>query len=106
MTLRGRCRGGHTHTQSLRPGLMYDRQTMPPAVSQSVDTHRDHLRDQLPPVLDKLVDSLSGLKDTISTLTTGNTTRESQACDADKRLSMSGRKFDASKVTQFNGLYP
>ena len=85
---------------------MYDRHTMTPDVSQSVDTHRDQLRDQLPPVLDKLVDSLSGLKDTMSTLTAGNATRESQSRDVGKRLPMSGRKFDVSKVTQFNGLYP
>ncbi len=46
---------------------MYDSQTTqtrPPAVSQSVDTHRDQIRDQLPPVLDILADSLSDLKNT------------------------------------------
>ena len=50
---------------------MYDSQTTqtsPPAVSQSVDTHRDQIRDQLPPVLDILADSLSDLKNTMSTL--------------------------------------
>ena len=83
---------------------MYDRQTLPPDVSQSVDSHRDQLRDQLPPVLDKLADSLSGLKDTMSILTAGSAARESQARDAGKRLPMSGRKCDASKITQFNGL--
>ena len=76
----------------------------PPVVSQSVDTHRDQIRDQLPPVLDQLSDSLSGLKDTMTTLTTGNTARESQTRNAGKRLSMSGGKFDTSKITQFNGL--
>ena len=76
MTPRGRGRGGSTHTQPLRPGLMYDRQSMPPVVSQSVHTHRDQLRDQLPPVLDKLVDSLSGLKGTMSTLGAGSATRD------------------------------
>ena len=82
---------------------MYDRHTMTPAVSQSVDTHRDQLRDQLPPVLDKLADSLSGLKDTMNTLVAGSAVRESQSRDTGKRLPMSGRKFDSSKITQFNG---
>ena len=82
---------------------MYDRQTIPPDVSQSVDTHRDQLCDQLDPVLDKLADSLSGLKDTMS-LVPGSTDRESQTCDDGKRLPMGDRKFDSSKITQFNGL--
>jgi hypothetical protein len=46
---------------------MYDSQTAqtrPPAVSQSVDFRRDQIRDQLPPVLDILADSLSDLKNT------------------------------------------
>ena len=80
MTPRGRGRGGSTPTQSLRSGLMYDRQTMAPDVSQSVDTHRDQFHDQLPPVLDKLDDSLSGLKDTMNTLASGSVLRESLRC--------------------------
>jgi hypothetical protein len=67
MSSRGRRRGGFTLTQLLRPGQMYDNQTAqtrPPAVSQSVDSRRDQIRDQLPPVLDILADSLSDLKST------------------------------------------
>jgi hypothetical protein len=107
MSSRGRGRGGFTLTQPLRPGQMCDSQTIqtsPPVVSQSVDTHRDQIRDQLPPVLDKLADSLSDLKNTMCTLAAGSATRESEARDADKRFPVSGRKFDASKITQFNGL--
>jgi hypothetical protein len=73
-------------------------------ISQSVDTHRDQIRDQSPPVLDILADSLSDLKNTMSTLVAGSAARESQTRDAEKRLPMSGRKSDASKITQFNGL--
>jgi hypothetical protein len=69
-----------------------------------VDTHRDQIRDQLPPVLDILADSLSDLKNTMIILVAGRGTRESQARDAEKRLPMSGRKSDTSKITQFNGL--
>ena len=86
---------------------MYESQTIQtrsPDVSQSVDTHRDQIRDQLPPVLDILADSLSDLKNTMSILVAGSTTRESQARDVEKRLSMSGRKSDVSKITQFNEL--
>jgi hypothetical protein len=86
---------------------MYDSQTTqtrPPAVSQSVDTHRDQIHDQLPPVLDILADSLSDLKNTMSTLVAGSTARESQTRDAEKRLPMGDRKSDASKITQFNGI--
>jgi len=67
MSSRGRRRGGFTLTQLLRLGQMYDSQTAqtrPPAVSQSVDSRRDQIRDQLPPALDILVDSLSDLKNT------------------------------------------
>ncbi len=90
--------------------MMYDSQTSqtiqtrPPVVSQSMDTHRDQIRDQLPPVLHKLTDSLSDLKNTMSTLVAGSAAHESQAHDAGKRLPISGRKFDTSKITQFNGL--
>ncbi len=62
MSSRGRGRGGFTFTQRPRPGQMYESQTIqtrPPVVSQSVDTHHDQIRDQLPPVLDKLADSNS-----------------------------------------------
>ena len=107
MFSRGSRCGGTTLTQPLRPGQMYDRQTTqtrPPAISQSVDTHRDQIRDQLPPVLDILADSLSDLKNTMSILVAGSATRESQARDVEKRLSMSGRKSDVSKITQFNEL--
>ncbi len=69
-----------------------------------MDTHRDQIRDQVPPVLDILTDSLSDLKNTMSTLVAGSAVRESQACDAEKRLPMSDRKYDDSKITQFNGL--
>jgi hypothetical protein len=106
MSSRGRgC--GFTLTQPPRPGEMYESQTIqtrPPAVSQSGDTHHDQIRDQLPPVLDKLADSISDLKNTMSTLTVGSTGRESQARDDGKRLPVGGRKFDTSKITQFNGL--
>ncbi len=104
---RGRWCGGFTFTKPLRPGQIYDSQTTqtsPPDVSQSVDTHRDQIRDQLPPVLDILADSLSDLKNTMSILVAGSATRESQARDVEKRLSMSGRKSDVSKITQFNEL--
>ncbi len=100
MSSRGRGRGGFTPTQPFRLGLMYDSQTSqtsqtrPPVVSQSVDTHRDQIRDQFPPVLNKLVDSLSDLKNTMRTLTSGSTAHESQARDAGKRLPISGRKFE------------
>ena len=104
MTPRGRGCGGSTPTQSLRPGLMYNRQTLPLAVTQSVDTHRDQLCDHPPPVLDKLADSLSGLMDTMSTLAAGSDARESRARDSGERLSMSGRKFDSNKLIHFNGL--
>jgi hypothetical protein len=107
MSSRGSRCGGFTLTQPLRPGQMYDSQTTktrPPAVSQSVDTHRDQIRDQLPPVLDILADSLSDLKNAMSTLVAGSATCESQTRDAERRLSMSGRKSDSSKITQFNGL--
>jgi hypothetical protein len=40
----------------------------------------------------------------MSTLSVGNDARESQARDAGKRLPVSCRKFDARKITQFNGL--
>ncbi len=90
-----------THSHNLPgPGQMYESQTIQtryPAVSQSVDTHHDQIRDQLPqlpPVLDKLTDSLSDLKNTMSTLTTGNTGRESQVRDDRKKLPVSDRKFD------------
>jgi hypothetical protein len=91
---------------------MYESQTVQtrtPAVSQSVVTHHDQIRDQLPPVLDKLTDSLSDLKNTMSSLTAVRETheslkRESQTRDAGKRLPVSGRKFDVSKITQFNRL--
>ena len=79
MSSRGRGRGGFTFTQPPRPGQMYESQTIQtrhPAVSQSVDTHHDQIRDQLPPVLDKLADSLSDLKNTMSTLSAGSTARE------------------------------
>jgi hypothetical protein len=85
MSSRGRGCCGFILTQPLRPGQMYDSQTIqtrPPDVSQSVDTHRDQIRDQLPPVLDKLTDSLSDLKNTMINLVAGNDTRESQARDA------------------------
>jgi hypothetical protein len=107
MSSRGRGCGGYTFTQPPRPGQMYESQTVqtrPPAVSQSVTTHHDQIRDQLPPVLDKLADSLSDLKNTMSSLAAGSATRESQPRDAGKRLPVSGRKFDDSKITQFNGL--
>ncbi len=55
-------------------------------------------------MLDKLADSLSDLKNTMCTLAAGNATRESQTRDTDKGLPVSGRKFDVSKITQFNGL--
>jgi hypothetical protein len=96
MSSRGRGRGGFTFTQPPRPGQMYESQTIqtrPPAVSQSVDTPRDQIRDQLPPVLNKLADSLSDLKDTMNTLIVRNDTRESQARDPGKRFPMIGRKF-------------
>ncbi len=105
MSSRGRGRGGFTFTQPPRPGQMYESQTVqtrPPAISQSVATHHDQIRDHLPPVLDKLADSLSDLKNTVSSLASGSAARESQARDAGKRLPVSGRKFDASKITQFN----
>jgi hypothetical protein len=107
MSSRGRGRGGFTFTQPPRPGQMYESQTIQtrhPAVSQSVDTHHDQIRDQLPPVLDKLADSLSDLKNTMSTLAAGSAARESQARDAGKRLPIGGRRFDPAKITQFNGL--
>ncbi len=66
---------------------MYDTQktqTRPPVVSQSVDTHRDQIRDQLPPVLDILTDSLSDLKNTMSTLVAGSAACESQTRDDER----------------------
>jgi hypothetical protein len=39
----------------------------------------------------------------MSTLTEGSVVHESQTRDAGKRLPVSGRKFDVSKITQFNG---
>ena len=55
-------------------------------------------------MLNKIADSLSDLKNTVSSLAAGSAARESQARDAGNRLPVSGRKFDASKITQFNGL--
>ncbi len=69
-----------------------------------MDTHRDQICDQLPPVLDILADSLSDLKNTMSTLVAGSTACESQERDAERRLPMSDRKSDVSKITQINGL--
>ena len=92
---RGRGRGGFTFTQPPRPGQMYESQTIQtrhPAISQSVDAHHDQIRDHLPPVLDKLADSLSDLKNTMSTLAAGSAARESQARDAGKKLPIGGRK--------------
>jgi hypothetical protein len=55
-------------------------------------------------VIDILADSLSDLKNTMSTLVAGSAARESQTRDVEKRLPMSGRKSDVNKITQFNGL--
>ena len=66
-----------------------------------VDSHSRNLSDLVR--CTKVRQFRQDLKNTMNTLTAGSAARESQRSDVRKRLPVSVMKFDASKITQFNG---